>query len=299
MDPKDFLRGVTAITVTPFDDEGAPDWAGYEAVVARMADADVPVITPNGNTSEFYALSRQEWQQANEVTLKAAGNSLVMPGIGYDLGTACELAAAVAAGGAPLALVHQPVHPHQSVAGWVEYNRRIATSAPELGFVLYVKDSRVDGASLGALLDAAPNILGIKYAVPDPTRFAEICLGLGEDRVAWSCGLAERWAPSFWAVGADGFTSGLVNVAPRLSMDYLAALRDQDAATVKRLWRLISPLEKMRGADQTADNVAVVKEALAQRGLCGAAVRPPAGALTDERRTEVAEILDRWQQAGY
>lgn len=293
------LRGVTAITVTPFDETGAPDWAAYEAIVSRMSDAGVSVITPNGNTSEFYALTRDEWKQANEVTAKAAGRSVVMPGIGYDIATAKDMAAAVQGLGAPLAMLHQPVHPHQSVAGWVSYNREIADSAPDLGFVLYVKDSRVDAAALAALFDASPNVVGIKYAVPEPLRFGDMVAAIGTERVAWSCGLAERWAPSFWALGAAGFTSGGVNIAPKLSVDYLEALRSDDTDRVRRLWSLISPFERLRAADETADNVAVVKEALAQQGMCTGAVRPPAGTLSARKREQVGEILDAWRGAGY
>ncbi|MFC7340851.1 dihydrodipicolinate synthase family protein [Saccharopolyspora griseoalba] len=293
------LRGVTAITVTPFDEAGAPDWSAYAAIVARMGEANVPVITPNGNTSEFYSLTRDEWQRANEVTVEAAGDSVVMPGIGYDVATAADMAAAVRRLGAPLAMLHQPVHPHQSVPGWVGYNREIAESAPDLGFVLYVKDARIDTAALASLFDACPNVVGIKYAVPDPLRFGDIVATVGTERVAWSCGLAERWAPSFWPLGAVGFTSGGVNVAPELSMDYLAALRSGAAAEVRRLWSLISPFEQLRAADATAGNVAVVKEALAQQGLCTGAVRAPAGALTDRQREQVGEILDSWRDAGY
>lgn len=293
------LRGVTAITVTPFDGTSAPDWDAYAAIVARMAEASVPVITPNGNTSEFYALSRAEWQRANEVTVKAAGDSTVMPGIGYDVATAKDMAESVQRLGAPLAMLHQPVHPHQSVAGWVAYNREIAESVPGLGFVLYVKDSRIDADMLEFLFDACPNVVGIKYAVPDPLRFGDIVAAIGTDRVAWSCGLAERWAPSFWPLGAAGFTSGGVNVTPKLSMDYLAALRSGDAERVRRLWELISPFEQMRNADATAGNVAVVKEALAQQGLCTANVRPPAGTLTSKQREQVGAILANWAAAGY
>jgi 4-hydroxy-tetrahydrodipicolinate synthase len=293
------LHGVIAITVTPFDDAGEPDWTRYEALVQRMSTAGVPVVTPNGNTSEFYSLSQTEWERANEITIKAAGDTVVMPGVGYDIGTAGEMAAAVAQLGAPLAMVHQPVHPHQSVAGWVEYNRRIAQSTPSLGFVLYVKDSRANADALTVLLDSCPNIVGIKYAVTDPARFAEIRLAVGADRIVWACGLAERWAPAFWAVGASGFTSGLVNVAPRLSLDLLNALRHGDKDTVERLWKLIVPFERLRAEDATANNVAVVKAALAIRGVCGPGVRPPSGTLSEEQSQQLRTVLDRWDEAGY
>ena len=40
-----------------------------------------------------------------------------------------------------------------------------------------------------------------------------------------------------------------------------------------------------------ARNVSVVKEALAQLGLCRAAVRPPISELTPAERAEVARVL--------
>jgi len=40
--------------------------------------------------------------------------------------------------------------------------------------------------------------------------------------------------------------------------------------------------------------VSVVKEALAQLGLCGRDVRPPSRLLPDDRRRQVTAILDDW-----
>ena len=37
-------------------------------------------------------------------------------------------------------MVHQPVHPYQSLDGWVAYHREIAAAVPDLGVVAYVRD---------------------------------------------------------------------------------------------------------------------------------------------------------------
>jgi 4-hydroxy-tetrahydrodipicolinate synthase len=42
--------------------------------------------------------------------------------------------------------------------------------------------------------------------------------------IVWVDGLAEPWAPPFFAVGARGFTSGLINVWPEHSLAIHAAL---------------------------------------------------------------------------
>ena len=42
-----------------------------------------------------------------------------------------------------------------------------------------------------------------------------------------------------------------------------------------KVWEQIRRFEELRAADASADNVSVVKEALAQLGLCRPDVRPP------------------------
>jgi 4-hydroxy-tetrahydrodipicolinate synthase len=44
----------------------------------------------------------------------------------------------------------------------------------------------------------------------------------------------------------------------------------------------------------SADNVSVVKEALAQLGLCRADVRPPGRALPADIKREISAILSAW-----
>jgi len=79
-------------------------------------------------------------------------------------------------------MVHQPVHPYRSAEGWVAYHRQIAEAVPELGVVLYVRDRRITGAQLRELGDWCPNVVGVKYAVPDPVRFAAVARDAGLGR---------------------------------------------------------------------------------------------------------------------
>jgi 4-hydroxy-tetrahydrodipicolinate synthase len=52
--------------------------------------------------------------------------------------------------------------------------------------------------------------------------------------------------------------------------------------------------EELRAADSSADNVSVVKEALAQLGLCQPGVRPPSHRASEEVRAQITEILVGW-----
>jgi 4-hydroxy-tetrahydrodipicolinate synthase len=289
------LATVVAIPVTPFVADGSIGWDTYAVLLRRLVDSGVTVVTPNGNTGEFYTLVPAEAWRAAEATVAAVGDRAeVLVGVGLDTTTAIEAARHAKEAGARMVMVHQPVHPYLSADGWLEYHRAIADAVPELGIVLYVRDSRIGGTEIGRLGDSCRNVIGIKYAVPDPVKFASVARDAGLDRFTWIAGLAELHAPGYWAVGAQGFTSGLVNVAPALSIAMLDALRAGDFSVAMKVWESVRPFEDLRAADSSADNVSVVKEALAQLGLCRSDVRPPSRPLPGDVRVRVTAILSAW-----
>lgn len=286
------LESVVTIAVTPFDDGGAVDTRAYAAVLTRCVDAGIDVVTANGNTGEFYSLTAAERELAVETTVATVGErATVLAGVGHDAADAVSAATGAARAGAHGVMVHQPVHPYQSPQGWVDYHRRIADAVPDLGVVCYVRSPALTAAAFAALADACPNVVGVKYAVPDPMALADLVHAVGQQRWVWSCGLAETWAPYFWLSGARGFTSGLATVAPRHSLTLLDQLRDGDFAAATATWRTLRPFEDMRARGGSALNVSVVKEALAQLGLCRRDVRPPIGTLSEAERSEVTAIL--------
>lgn len=289
------LASVVAITVTPFDADGAIDEQNYAAIVDRMVEGGVSVVTPNGNTSEFYTLSAAETERALRITVDAVGGrASIVAGVGHDLHCAIEAARFADRTGAHGVMIHQPVHPYVSLDGWVDYHRAIASSVPELSVVLYVRNPRIGGAQIAALADACPNVVGVKYAVPDPVRFASVARDAGLDRLTWIAGLAELSAPGYFAVGATGFTSGLANVAPQLSVQMFRCLQAGEFGAAMEFWELIRRFEEMRAANESANNVSVVKEALAQLGLCRRDVRPPAHVLDEADRSAVGVLLNSW-----
>ncbi|MFF1446652.1 dihydrodipicolinate synthase family protein [Streptomyces sp. NPDC058274] len=289
------LAEVVAIPVTPFAGDGTVDRAAHRVLLRRLLDAGVRTLTPNGNTGEFYTLTPEERLLVTELTLQEAGDrAVVMVGVGHDVPTAVAAARHARQHGARMVMVHQPVHPYVSDGGWVDYHREIAASVPELGVVPYVRNPLLPGARLAELADACPNVIGVKYAVPDAARFAAFARDAGLERFVWVAGLAESYAPSYFSAGATGFTSGLVNVAPSVSLHMIEALRTGDYPAAMKVWERIRRFEELRAADGSANNVTVVKEALASLGLCRRDVRPPSSPLPEAARADVAAIVARW-----
>ena len=293
-DLRSALADVVAIPVTPYKN-GAVDLSTFKILLRRLIDNGVTTITPNGNTSEFYALTAAERRLLIEASAEEAGDeATLLLGVGHDIQTAITDVRLGRDAGIPMAMIHQPTHPHISAAGWVEYHAEIASAVPETAFVLYIRNEWVTAPMLVELSDRCPNVIGIKYAVPDPTQFARIRDLAGADRFVWIAGLAEPYALSYAAHGATGFTSGLVNVNPELSLALRDALRAEDYSLAGSLLARISRFEEMRAEHRSANNVSVVKEALAQLDLCDRSIRPPSREVDDSDRTEIAEILADW-----
>jgi 4-hydroxy-tetrahydrodipicolinate synthase len=289
------LADVVAIPVTPFAEDGSVARDTHRALLRRLLDGGITTLTPNGNTGEFYALTPEERRLVTELTIDEAGErAVVLVGVGHDIPTAVASARHARELGAGMVMVHQPVHPYVSQAGWVDYHRAVAEAVPELGVVPYIRNAQLTGARLAELADHCPNVIGVKYAVADAARFAAFARDAGLERFVWVAGLAEPYAPSYFSAGATGFTSGLVNVAPAVSLNMIEALRSGDYPAAMKVWEQIRRFEELRAANGSADNVTVVKEALASLGLCRREVRPPSRALPEEQRAEVAAIAAGW-----
>lgn len=289
------LCTLVAVPVTPFDADGQVDLAACHRVIGRLVDAGVQAVTPNGNTGEFYSLSEQECSETVAAAVAATGDrSVVVAGVGHDTATAIAMSRKASAAGAEAVMIHQIVHPYRSAAGWVAYHQAIADAVPQLGIVPYVRDSQVTPAMLKGLLEICPNVVGVKFAIPDPLQFAAMVKVIGRQRLAWICGIAESWAPFFWLGGAQGFTSGLVNVHTSLSLELLHCLQAGDYGCAMKLWAQLKPFEDLRGRYTNGNNVSVIKEAMAQLGIGTRTVRPPISELSGPERSEVAAILATW-----
>jgi len=288
------LTGISGILVTPFDKDDHLAPALLAPVVERAVTAGVHILTANGNTGEFYSLNTSEAERAVRfMAEQIAGRTPLLAGVGRSIGDALALTKVSRQAGAAGLMVHQPPDPFVAPRGVVEYVKRVAEAGQGLPVVIYLRN---DGIGLDAIeaLCAIPEVVGVKWATPAPLRLAE-AIRRADPRIVWVGGLAEVWAPSFYAVGARGFTSGLINVWPEQSMAIHAALEAGDYAAARARIAVMETFESLRAEEGNGTNVSVVKAALALLGNDCGAVRPPgAWPLTDRQQVELVSSLKAW-----
>ena len=285
------LTGLWATTVTPFGPDGGVDLEAVRRHVSFLAASGVLRLVPAGNTGEFSSLTADEVVAVTRATREAAPGAVVFAGVGGALPAALELTAETLAAGADGVLVHHPAHTHLGTPGLEAYYRQVARAAAGSAF-LYKRSHRVPDALVVALVRERA-VLGVKYAVNDLLAFERV-RGAEPDGL-WICGTAELWAPFFDLLGARGFTSGLVNAAPALSVALEAALRDRDLVRALELRALASEFEQLRAEDDAAKNVPAVRSAMALAGFPPGAPRPPLGPLAEADERRIATIWETWR----
>lgn len=288
------LTGISGILVTPFDKNEQIAPALLKPVIDRAVAAGVHILTANGNTGEFYGLTTQEAEQMVHATVEiVAGRVPVLAGIGRSIGDAVALTNASRAAGAAALMVHQPPDPFVAPRGVVAYVQRIAEAGQGLPVVIYLRN---DGIGLNAIeqLCKIPNVVGVKWATPTPLRLGD-AIRRADPTIVWVGGLAETWAPPFYAVGSRGFTSGLINVWPEHSMAIHTALEAGDYQAARGMINVMNSFEELRAQEGNGTNVSVVKTALQMMGEDCGPVRPPgAWPLTARQADELRVRLGEW-----
>ncbi|KQN74867.1 dihydrodipicolinate synthase family protein [Devosia sp. Leaf64] len=285
------LTGISGILVTPYDDKGDVAPQKLVPIIDRALSAGLHMPVVNGNTGEFYALTTDEAStMVREVVALVDGRAPVLAGIGRGIRDATTLAKTSAEAGATALMIHQPPDPFVSPRGVVNYIKAVADASGGLPMMLYLRNDAI-GTRAIADLCAVPGVKGVKWATPNPLKLAEAKAAC-DPAIVWVGGLAEVWAPSFYAVGARGFTSGLINVWPERSLAIHAALEAGNYAEANELVAGMRAFEDIRAEEMNGTNVTGVKAALKALGReCGPTRPPSAWPLTPAQQGKLDAFI--------
>lgn len=285
------LTGISGVPVTPYDADGAINAPLLTRLISRLADAGIHNLMAAGNTGEFFSLTPDEIRRVHALTAEAAdGRTLVSAAVGRSLTEAKALARDAIAAGCGAIMGHHPMDPFAGPEAQVDYFLELADAAT-VPVIAYIRTDTFPVAQFRRL-GAHENIAGVKFASPNLMLLAAVIRQTRDLPTIWVCGLAEAWAPAFYAIGAQGFTSGFVNVFPEISLSVHAALERGDFATARELIDRFAGFEELRTHHRNGANVTVVKEALAIMGHEVGPVRlPGVPALAPAERRELQTII--------
>ncbi|WP_417724221.1 dihydrodipicolinate synthase family protein [Salipiger sp.] len=285
------LRGISGILVTPYDATGeiAPEKLG--PIIDRAVGAGVDILVANGNTGEFYSIDEQEAaRMCASIVEQVAGRAPVLAGIGRNIREAERAAAHARKVGADALMIHQTPDPFVAPRGYADYVRRVVAASDGLPAMLYLRNDAMGPKAIAELV-SIEGVAGVKWATPNPMTLAR-AIEMSPEHVVWVGGLAEVWAPPLCAVGARGFTSGLINVWPERSVAIRDALAAGDYEAAAGLIAGMRVFEDIRAEEMGGTNVTGVKSALALMGEDCGGVRPPgAWPLTDAQQGRLAAFL--------
>ncbi len=288
---KSCLRGVIGFGVTPFKKDLSIDLEGLRENAAQLAQ-DCNVVVPLGNNGEIYSLSPQEHQVVGRTVVEEVrGRKPVLIGVGFSMTVACALAKAAEEYGANGILALPPYMKHAGDEGLFEYYKKLAQST-KLGLILFQTPEFDFSPALLLRLSEIPNIVGLKDEHGDMKLFVRQFAAVG-DRLALLCRVGEILAPSYFALGVKGFTSGLVNFMPHKVLSILELLHGGNLQAAARIVAEEAlPIFNLR-AKRPGYTTVVIKEAMNLCGRAAGPVRPPLAALAPEDRQELKSILDR------
>lgn len=294
-DYKRVLTGISGVHVTAYDKAGVIEPKLTGRIIRRIADAGIHNIVCGGNTGEFYSLQHEEVLRLQAICVAAVeGKTTVTAAAGRSIGEAIATARSAKLEGAQGVMVHHPLDPFAAPKAQADYFIAIA-EASELPLVAYVRSNAIAVEDI-ARIATHPNIAGVKFASTDMMLFSECVRATEGTDAVWICGLAEGWAAPFYALGAKGFTSGLVNVDPARSLAVWNALEAGDYAEARTLVTKIAGFEMLRAKFNNGANVTVVKEALMLLGEDVGPVRlPGVPELDDANRKLLEQILKSWE----
>ncbi|MEA1924354.1 MAG: 4-hydroxy-tetrahydrodipicolinate synthase [Candidatus Altiarchaeota archaeon] len=283
------LHGLYTALITPFDEEGCLDVAGFRKNIRRQIDDGVDGIVPVGTTGESATLSSEEHRIVVETAVEEANGKIkVIAGTGSNnTSEALEYTQHAMDAGADAALVITPYYNKPTQQGLIKHYTKIASHV-DIPIVLYTVPGRTGVniqpettlelsriRNIEAIKDASGNLDQVMRVLRETNDFTVLS---GEDHLT-HCILA---------LGGDGVISVASNITPKLMSELIHSALDGNWKKARELHYRLYPLFKVLFVET---NPAPAKAALDLMGLPAGEPRLPLVEVTKESRDEIKRVL--------
>jgi len=290
--------GLLSFPVTHATADFAFDEDAYREHVAWQSSFGAAGLFAAGGTGEFFALTTDEVARVLRAAVGAAGDTPVLAPAGYGTSQAAAMVRDAEAAGASGLLLLPPYLTEVPQEGLIEHVKAVC-AATSLGVIVYHRaNAKFTYDTTARLADACPNLVGFKDGVGNVDLMTRIYARLG-DRLLSIGGLptAETYALPYLEMGVTTYSSAIFNFAPRWALDFYAAVRARDAATVyRKLDEFVLPYIEIRDR-RNGYAVSIVKAGLRAVGRDAGPVRPPLVDLTGSEFDELKTLVEKVELA--
>jgi 4-hydroxy-tetrahydrodipicolinate synthase len=293
-------RGVFPISVTPFLDDGAIDFASLDRLTDFFLQIGVPGLTLLGIMGEASRLSREESLAIlRRVGRRVNGRLQIIAGVsqpGLDE-LAAFGAAAMDEGAAGLMVAPAAgLRTEDQVLGYVEAVAARLGAAVPIVLQDYPQSSGVfiSADTLGQIMERVPSVQVLKHeegsALRKVTKLRAQEGPGGRRRISMLVGNSGLHLPQELARGVDGANTGVA--FPEMLVAVCARFFRGEADSGEDLYDLFLPL--LRHEWQPGIGLAIRKEVFRRRGLIASArTRAPGPALDRDDHSELTRLLRR------
>ena len=288
---REACRNVLVVAITPRRSDRQVDLQGAYKNVRYLIEHGVDFIMPACGTGLVYDMSLEDYEALVGTFVDAASDEAwIVPGIGPGFGRSVEMGRIAQSMGVAGVMIMPIVGP--ASAEGVFNGLREITKAVRLPTVLYQRRLDIMPVADVIRLCELDNVVGLKYAVEDTAAFEAIAEKAG-NRAAMICGMAEDPCITYMERGAVGFSSGMANFVPRLSLTLLRTFASGDTVEAERLQALMVPFEDLRGERGARYSASALHAAMDYAGLAGGPVIPFAADVAAEHLPRLHSMVER------
>ena len=285
------LKGIITPVVTVFNDDESIDEAGFRAIIEHLIGHGVYGIFVAGGQGEGYALSPDEKLRLLDIALETVnGRVPVLMGTGAPTTRAAiDMTRKAKSAGADAATVITPyyISPTQDEMRGHYYDILDAVDIPVL---IYNNPWRTHlnilPATVARICEHSPNLIGIKDSSGDlgmSIGYKRLCpdyfrVFMGRDQIIY---------PALCA-GIDGAVAATSNAA----IDTVLGIYNEFiAGNMEKSMEYQDALIPLREFFSQGTFPVTVKEAMMLQGLPAGPCRRPVGAISDDKREQLRDIL--------
>jgi 4-hydroxy-tetrahydrodipicolinate synthase len=294
------VTGSSTALITPFKD-GKLDEQTYAKLIQRQIDNGIDAVCPVGTTGESATLTSDEDIRCMEIAVEVCKgtNVKVLAGAGSNsTNEAINTAKRALDAGVDAIFSVSPYYNKPTQEGLYQHYKAIASSVPELPFMLYNVPGRtnsdIQASTVARLFNDLPNIYGIKEATGSLERTVELltlCPELkvfsGDDAIDYP----------ILANGGAGITSVTSNLMPDLKSALVSKALEGDFAGAKEINDKLYPLNKVLFCES---NPIPIKAAMYIAGLIDTLeYRLPLTSPSSENMKAIESVMKSYEIKGF